>query len=62
METKASSEHWAEVTGVIVFDPDGWDRQNFEASWSEEITLAEFKRRVWMSTVNFESLKGLGWV
>lgn len=42
-------------------DPDGWDRQNFEASWSEPITIAEFKRRVWMSTVNFKTVTDFGW-
>jgi hypothetical protein len=56
-----SSEVWVQFTGVIVHDPDGWDRKNFEASWLEPITLAEFKRRVYMSTVNFKSVTDFGW-
>lgn len=56
-----SSEIWAQVTGIIVMDPDGWDRQNFEVSWSEPITIAEFKHRVWMSTVNFKTVTDFGW-
>lgn len=56
MEILRSSALWQMITGVIIMDPDGWDRQNFDESWAEEITLDEFKRRVWMSTVNFNSL------
>lgn len=44
------SEHWLEVTGVRVLDPDGWDRSNFEESWAEPITLEEFNQRVALST------------
>lgn len=54
-----SSQEWSEITGVIVYDPDGWDRRNYTESWAELITLSEFKRRVWMSTVNMNSLSGL---
>lgn len=52
----ASSEVWAELTGVVVLDPDGWDRSNFTASWSEPITLEEFRSRTYMSTVRFSTL------
>lgn len=56
-----SSQVWADLTGIVIYDPDGWDRQNYEASWAEPISLAEFKRRVWMSTVNFNTLAAFGW-
>lgn len=36
--------------GLVVLDPDGWDRQNFKASWAEKITRGEFERRVVVST------------
>lgn len=36
--------------GIVVFDPDGWDRSNYEASWKEEITEDEFRARLLMST------------
>ena len=35
---------------MLVTDPDGWDRQNFYASWAEEITEAEFITRLQNST------------
>ena len=47
---KPSSE-WSVLKGVLVMDPDGWDRQNFEASWAEEITEYEFENRMMRSTV-----------
>lgn len=35
-----------------VVDPDGWDRRNIDFSWYEErITLAEYERRLALSTV-----------
>jgi len=59
LETK-SSQRWAELTGVVVYDPDGWDRTNYQESWFNElITLDEFKRRVYMSTVLMSSLSML---
>ncbi len=46
-----SSEEWAKEKKVIVLDPDGWDRTNYDYSWSEEkIDEAEFDRRVSEST------------
>lgn len=50
------SQVWADLTGVVVLDPDGWDRSNYVASWAEPITLAEFRSRVNMSTVRFSTL------
>ena len=54
-----SSQVWADLTGVVVLDPDGWDRSNFAASWSEPITLEEFRSRVYISTVRFSTLSVL---
>lgn len=34
-----------------VVDPDGWDRSNFDASWSEKISEGEFNRRLMSSSV-----------
>ncbi len=39
-----------EWKGLLVMDPDGWDRRNFKASWAEKITAQEFEKRVCMST------------
>lgn len=47
---KLNSTTWCAKFEVLVTDPDGWDRQNFEASWNEEITEAEFLARLQRST------------
>lgn len=60
-ELLRSSEIWAQFTQVIVMDPDGWNRKDFDRSWAELITLAEFKRRVWSSTVDFRSVQAFPW-
>jgi hypothetical protein len=55
MEKKTSQE-WLETIPkkykVTIFDPDGWDRTNYDYSFYEEqITLKEFKDRLMRSTV-----------
>jgi hypothetical protein len=48
---RASSEEWQQrFPDVVVMDPDGWDRSNFDASWAEPITLGEYRRRLALST------------
>ena len=48
------ADHWLkylpEYDGVVVTDPDGWDRQNYEESWAEEITRQEMSYRMLRST------------
>lgn len=39
-----------EYEGVILMDPDGWNRANFDQSWAEQITREEMKRRMDMSS------------
>ena len=52
---RKSSDEWAkmyeEATGKRISDPDGWDRQNFDASWGELISQTEFERRLGRSTL-----------
>ena len=51
MEELKTSAQWAEEKGVVVLDPDGWDRKNYDYSWNkEEIMEAEFERRKSEST------------
>ena len=54
METKTSQEWYVFLypnKEVIVYDPDGWDRTNYDFSWYEEqITQEEFNDRVSNST------------
>ena len=46
-----TSQEWQEESDVIVYDPDGWDRKNYQYSWFEEkISLSEFEKRLMKST------------
>lgn len=47
---KLNSADWSAKLGVLVIDPDGWDRKNFDTSWREEITENEFRTRLQKST------------
>lgn len=43
-----SAQEWldtAEFSGLLIMDPDGWDRANYFESWVEPITREEFIRR-----------------
>lgn len=52
---KTSKEWYEEIPtelGFIIYDPDGWDRSNYEFSFNQEsITKEEFVKRVSYSTV-----------
>jgi uncharacterized protein with von Willebrand factor type A (vWA) domain len=54
-ELKSSQEWLQEIQEnfpqVVVLDPDGWDRKNYQESWNEPITREEFEKRFSMSTV-----------
>lgn len=40
--------------GTIIYDPDGWDRTNYQYSFYEEkITKEEFETRLYKSTVSY---------
>lgn len=47
-------EEWLQqekFTGVTLMDPDGWDRQNFEADWAIPISETDMDKKIRMSTV-----------
>lgn len=50
-----TSEEWLqepEYEGVTIYDPDGWDRSNYEYSFCQEkISKNEFKKRLLSSTI-----------
>jgi hypothetical protein len=49
-----TSEEWSKSYAYTVLDPDGWDRNNYQYSWSEElITFKEFEERIMRSTCIF---------
>lgn len=49
---KKTSKEWQELNpNIVVLDPDGWDRSNFQYSWNEElITFEEYQKRLFQST------------
>lgn len=48
---KKSSDKWQKICKTTVYDPDGWDRKNYQFSWYEErITRKEFENRLIFST------------
>ena len=62
METVKTSEDWYPIyredyrtnrnQDIVIYDPDGWDRKNYQFSWHEElITYTEFEKRAFHSTV-----------
>lgn len=55
-DIRKTSEQWKQEDDTIILDPDGWDRCNFDYSWSiEMITYDEYLRRRRLSTT---SIKG----
>jgi hypothetical protein len=56
MEEVKTSKDWYDSIPkdwkLVIMDPDGWDRKNFEYSFNEEkITKEEFKKRIFYSTI-----------
>lgn len=49
---KKPSSEWVKNCGYEIIDADGWDKSNFDFSFSKEmITEEEFQRRLSLSTV-----------
>lgn len=64
--TKKTSLDWyneiPKDLGFVIYDPDGWDRSNYEFSFNQElITKEEFMNRVASSTV-LTNQKAQEWV
>jgi len=55
---KTSEEWQAKKSDILILDPDGWDRSNFQYSWYEEkITEKEFDKRSMVSTCQIKLAK-----
>lgn len=55
-EDRKTPDEWLKTPayqGLIILDPDGWDRSNFAASWAEPLTQEQFQARVYESTCMF---------
>lgn len=60
---KKTSKDWYESIpkhyGFKIYDPDGWDRKNYNYSFNEElITKEEFLKRVHSSTIEINIKDG----
>jgi len=56
-----TSKEWfnllSKPENIVIFDPDGWDRKNFDYSFNEElITKAEYFKRLARSTLEWRHL------
>jgi len=52
MKGYKTSAKWYSDFNMIILDPDGWDRKNYDFSWhEEEVTWKEFNKRVLYSTI-----------
>ena len=52
---KLTPNEWCLLTGIIVFDPDGWDRRGrdkFDEDWAKYLTFDEFMNKCSISTTN----------
>jgi len=52
-----TSKEWHEklYPNLVIIDPDGWDRTNYEYSFEQElITLEEFQNRLMRSTTTMK--------
>ena len=60
-EIKKTSAEWMKEEAykdVIIIDPDGWNRENYDYSFNiEEVTLSEFFNRLARSTSRFKQSK-----
>lgn len=60
VEVKTSEEWYKELgKDYIIYDPDGWDRRNYDYSFKqEEITKEEYQNRLMLSTLLHEKQFG----
>lgn len=61
MEILKTSENWykeEEFSNIVLLDPDGWDRTNYEYSFNvEKINKKTFEKRLALSTCMFKVKK-----
>lgn len=50
MIEKRTPTEWCERTGIVIMDPDGWDRKNFEVDYAISLTRDEFLGKAFLST------------
>ncbi len=53
-DLKRTPLSWSIRKGVVILDPDGWDRTNLDEDWWRPITEEDFDRRAARSTTRYE--------
>jgi hypothetical protein len=49
-QIRLKPDAWVKLTGIVVIDPDGWDRKNFHRDWAKPLTLPTFLNKASNST------------
>lgn len=50
---KLLPETWCKLVNLLVLDPDGWDRANFEKDWAKKLSYVEFCNKSSFSTTQW---------
>ena len=54
LKIKLTAQEWCDLTGAIVYDPDGWNRfGDFVKDWETPIILNEFLDKLSASTAKW---------
>lgn len=49
-------KEWESLIGIIIYDPDGWDRKNCEVDFAKPLSLKEFLNKAAYSTTKTSKL------
>jgi hypothetical protein len=52
MQIFLTPDSWCQLTGIVILDPDGWDRSaaNFQDEWNKPLCFEEFYGKAVNST------------
>ena len=50
---KRSPDKWGKLLNILIIDPDGWNRSNYDVDWKKKLTLSEFIQKASNSTARF---------
>lgn len=50
---KELPQMWERLLDILVMDPDGWDRRNFDIDWNKKLSLKDFLIKASESTCQY---------
>lgn len=53
---KLTPDEWGAKFGIVVWDPDGWDRKNYEEDWAKPLTIDEYEKKAALSTCQWSTI------